>query len=170
MSKGEIRIYVACLAAYNNGALHGAWIEADQDPYDIWNEVSTMLATSPIENAEEWAIHDYEGFEGVSISEYQGFDSVSEIATFIAKHGALGGKLLEYYNDLDDAKKAIGEQYAGEYQSLSDFAQEITEQTASIPDNLAFYIDYEKMARDMEINDVLTIETAFDQVHVFWVH
>ena len=24
------RIYVACLAAYNNGYLHGAWIDADQ--------------------------------------------------------------------------------------------------------------------------------------------
>lgn len=25
------RIYVACLAAYNNGSLHGRWIDADQD-------------------------------------------------------------------------------------------------------------------------------------------
>ena len=25
------RIYVACLAAYNNGYLHGVWIDADQD-------------------------------------------------------------------------------------------------------------------------------------------
>ena len=128
------------------------------------------LAASPIENAEEWAIHDYEGFEGASISEYQGFDSVSEIAAFISEHGALGGKLLEYYNNLDDAKNAIGEHYAGEYESLSDFARELTEQTASIPDNLAFYIDYEKMARDMEINDVLAIETSYQQVHVFWAH
>jgi Antirestriction protein (ArdA) len=24
------RIYVACLAAYNNGRLHGEWIDADQ--------------------------------------------------------------------------------------------------------------------------------------------
>jgi len=25
------RIYVACLAAYNAGKLHGEWIDADQD-------------------------------------------------------------------------------------------------------------------------------------------
>ncbi|MEH6717126.1 antirestriction protein ArdA [Parasphingorhabdus flavimaris] len=170
MSDGEIRIYVACLAAYNNGTLHGKWIEANQDPYDIWNEVSAMLVASPIEDAEEWAIHDYEGFEGYSISEYEGFERVSEIAKFIDEQGALGGKLLEYYSDLDDAKKALGENYVGEYESLTDFAQEITEQGTPIPENLTFYIDYEKMARDLEINDVLTIKTAFDQVHVFWAH
>ena len=27
----EIRIYVADLAAYNNGKLHGVWIDATQD-------------------------------------------------------------------------------------------------------------------------------------------
>ena len=29
------RIYVACLAAYNNGILHGAWIEAT-DAWSMW--------------------------------------------------------------------------------------------------------------------------------------
>ena len=77
---------------------------------------------------------------------------------------------LEHYGELDEAKKALEDHYAGEYESLSDFAQELTEQGATIPDNLAFYIDYEKMARDLEINDVLTIKTAYDQVHVFWAH
>lgn len=169
-NQGEIRIYVACLAAYNNGILHGKWIDANQDPYDIWEEVSTMLLASPIEDAEEWAIHDYEGFEGYSMSEYEGFESVSNIAAFIDERGPLGGKVLGHYGELEEAKKALEEHYAGEYESLSDFAQELTEQGTSIPDNLAFYIDYEKMARDLEINDVLTIKTAFDEVHVFWAH
>ena len=30
VSDSNPRIYVACLAAYNNGYLHGAWIDADQ--------------------------------------------------------------------------------------------------------------------------------------------
>ena len=29
------RIYVACLAAYNGGTLHGEWIDADQSADDI---------------------------------------------------------------------------------------------------------------------------------------
>ena len=56
------RIYVACLAAYNNGELHGAWIDADQDADAIREEIAVILTTSPEPNAEEWAIHDYEGF------------------------------------------------------------------------------------------------------------
>ena len=67
LSDSNPRIYVACLAAYNNGYLHGAWIEADQDADEIRDEIAAMLARSPIEHAEEYAIHDYEGFEGVTI-------------------------------------------------------------------------------------------------------
>lgn len=59
-------------------------------------------------------------------------------------------------------------QYAGEYETLADFARELTEETGSVPDDLTFYIDYERMARDLEISDVLTIETGFEQIPVFW--
>ena len=164
----EIRIYVACLAAYNNGILHGRWIDADQEADCIQDEIADMLKASPIERAEEWAIHDYEGFEGVSLSEYQGIESVCEIAQFIAEHGALGGKVLAYFGDLDGAREAVEDLYHGQYASLADFAQELTEETTEIPDALQYYIDWEAMGRDLAINDVLAIETAFGEVHIFW--
>ncbi|RAN32203.1 antirestriction protein ArdA, partial [Hyphomonas pacifica] len=50
------RIYVACLAAYNNGCLHGRWIGATT-PDEIMEKVRAMLADSPLPGAEEWAIH-----------------------------------------------------------------------------------------------------------------
>jgi antirestriction protein len=105
--KGEIRIYVACLAAYNDGVLHGCWIDAEQEPDDISSGINAMLKASPIAGAEEYAIHDYEGFEGAPVSEYQGIESVAELAAFIAEHGVLGGKLVEYFNSLDEAREAI---------------------------------------------------------------
>jgi len=37
------RIYVACLAAYNNGILYGAWMAADCDTDEIWADVQAML-------------------------------------------------------------------------------------------------------------------------------
>ena len=58
----EIRIYVADLAAYNNGKLHGVWIDATQNLEDIQDQINAMLAESPEGFAEEYAIHDYEGF------------------------------------------------------------------------------------------------------------
>ena len=47
MSKLNPRIYVACLAAYNNGYLHGEWIDANQDTDDLHAEIKKILASSP---------------------------------------------------------------------------------------------------------------------------
>ena len=71
------QICVACLASYNNGILYGKWIDATQDESDIVAEIQGILANSPIEGAEEWAVHDYEGFGALKIEEY------SELATFL---------------------------------------------------------------------------------------
>ncbi len=163
------RIYVACLAAYNNGCLHGRWIDADQDADDIRTEISEMLKASPIEGAEEWAIHDHEGFEGAEISEYEGIESVAKLATFVNERGRLGGRLLQHFcGRLDEAEEAF-DNYAGCYRSLADYAQELIEETTEIPEKLANYIDYQAIARDMELGgDIFTIETGFEETHVFW--
>jgi len=125
------RIYVACLASYNNGCLHGAWIDADQPVDDIWSEVQAMLAASP-ENttcqwcgavivstdplrwdkpcthgshlpghAEELAIHDYEGFGSLRLSEYEQLERVAAIAAGIAEHGEAFAAWLSYDDSRD---------------------------------------------------------------------
>lgn len=167
-NQSEIRIYAACLAAYNSGILHGRWIDAQQDEDAIRDEIKAMLAASSIEDAEEFGIYDYEGFEGAPVSEYSGIAEIVGLAAFIGEHGELGGKLISYYGDLETARTAIEDHYAGEYSSLAEFAEELTEQSTEIPEKLRCYIDYERMARDLEINDVTVIETGFEQVHVFW--
>ncbi|NOX93641.1 MAG: antirestriction protein ArdA [Alphaproteobacteria bacterium] len=164
----EIRIYAACLASYNSGILHGRWIDVRQDIETIRHEIKSMLKESPVAGAQEYAIHNYEGFEGAPIEEHQNIESITEIAEFIAEYRALGGKLIEYYANLEDAKTAMEEDYAGAYAYVADFAQELTEETTEIPQNLQYYIDYERMAHDLEINDVLSIETGFKEVHLFW--
>jgi len=163
------RIYVACLAAYNNGILHGAWIDATADAWTIWDGINAMLAASPIAGAEEWAIHDYEGFGGVRIAEYAGVERVAEIAGFLDDHGELGAALIGHFSgDVGEAREAMEERYLGRHASLADYVQELTEETTTIPHNLLYYIDYRAMARDAEINgDLFTIELAWDEVHVF---
>ncbi len=162
------RIYVACLAAYNDGQLHGCWIDVE-DEDSIWEAVQAMLKSSPIPLAEEWSIHDYENFQGVTINENDSFARVVEIAEFIGNCAGFGGKLLENYGgDIEDAESAL-ERYNGEYESLADFAQELTESTTQIPESLKYYIDYKSMARDMEMNgDIFSIETGYKEIHVFW--
>jgi antirestriction protein len=160
----DIRIYVADLAAYNNGKLHGVWINATDDLDDIWNQVNQMLVESPEGFAEEYAIHDYEGFDGYALSEYEGLETVHKIACFIEEYPDFGG-------DLEEAQTAAEENYCGCYKSLADFAEELTEDTSQIPENLAYYIDYERMGRDMELSgDIFTIETGYEDIHIFWNH
>lgn len=168
--KIESRIYVACLAAYNNGRLHGAWIEVEDDAGAVRDAITVMLKTSPVPGAEEYAIHDHEGFGGVEIAEYAGIDKVVAIAVFVRARGVLGALVLEHFcGDLEAAASALDEQYHGVFESLADCYQEMTEETLTIPDALRLYIDWEAMARDARLNgEVFTVETAHDEVHVFW--
>ncbi len=80
----------------------------------------------------------------------------------------MGAELTTYYGDMETARKALEDDYAGVYKSLAEFAEELTEQTTQIPDSLQYYIDYERMARDLEVNDVLAVELGFEEIHVFW--
>ncbi|MED5423018.1 MAG: antirestriction protein ArdA [Pseudomonadota bacterium] len=165
----EIHIYVADLAAYNNGKLHGVWIDATKSVDEIFDIINVLLENSPEEDAEEFAIHDYEGFEGLNISEYEGIQSAHDKAIFIEEHGALGGAVASHFgSNLDDAKRALEEGYIGAYRSIEDYAREITEDGHELPTYIEHYIDYESMGRDMEMNgDFFTIELGYQKLHLF---
>ncbi len=162
------RIYVACLAAYNNGILHGAWIDATQEAWAIYDGIRAILDSSPIMDAEEWAIHDYEGFEGIELAEYAGIEGVAEKAAFIVDHGRLGAELFTYYGSLAEAREALEDRYHGQFESVAEYMQETMEGCTAIPAPLQYYLDWQAMARDAELSgDLVTIQTAHDQVHVF---
>jgi antirestriction protein len=170
-NQSDIRIYVADLVAYNSGHLHGVWIDATLDVESIQVAINAMLAASPVAGAEEYAIHDYEGFGSHRLHEYEGIEGVHQIACFIEAYPDFGAELLAHFGDLEDARLAAEESYRGCYPTLADYAQELTEETTTIPESLIYYIDYERMARDMEMSgDIFTIETAHDKMHVFWSH
>lgn len=76
----EPRIYVASLSDYNNGYLHGRWIRATQTSEHIYDEIQQMLATSPSPSAEEWAIHDHEGFATLALAETVSIEALSRLA------------------------------------------------------------------------------------------
>lgn len=163
------RIYVACLAAYTNGTLHGAWVEAARDPWELWDDIQAMLRASPVAGAEEYAIHDYEGFGGVRIAESESLDRVAAVAAFLVEHGALGAALLDHCdNEVDEARAVMAERYLGAHASLADYVRELTEDCMTIPEPLRAYVDWDSMARDTELSgDLIAIAGAGDAVHVF---
>lgn len=120
------RIYVASLSDYNNGRLHGVWIDATDD--DIHEQVQAMLAKSPTFRefpaggpAEEWAIHDHDNFGGWNVSEWASFDRVHEVATAMVEHGieAVAGYLISYGDDAD--LDEFTDHYRGVHESFKDY-------------------------------------------------
>jgi antirestriction protein len=154
------RIYVACLAAYNNGKLHGAWVDCvDHDT--VQEAIAEVLKTSPEAGAEEYAIHDHEGFGSFKVSEWPDLEELCKLGAAIEEHGDLIADLLGHLGskDVDSALEYLEENYAGEWDSLED-SGDLNE----IPERLRSYFDFEKYARDLELGgDVFTIGN-----HVFW--
>jgi antirestriction protein len=196
------RIYVACLASYNNGVLHGAWIDAVQDADEIRSEIrNKVLLTSRFPNvvvdcpgcldtcqgnspdapcmrckgarkvpsAEEYAIHDYEGFDGYSVSEYEDLDTLAELARLIEKHGSIYAAYVEHVGAKYASEDDFEDKYRGAYDRLEDYAHELLQDTGAFsgaPELLVNYFDYEAFTRDLELTDVFTVERD-GKVHVF---
>lgn len=171
------RIYIACLAAYNNGKLHGEWIDANQDVSAIWAEVSAMLKASPEPNAEEWAMHDYEGFGEIRFSEWPDFARVSSIASLIEDHGDAFS--LWYTNqdgahfEVEELEEKFLEQWQGAHDSEAAFADHFLEsvgQLSEIPAWARGYLDFAALARDWKLNGDYSFVRHSGQVYVFSNH
>lgn len=164
------RIYVACLAAYNNGKLHGRWIDCDQDVDDIRDEIDAMLAESPEPGAEEWAVHDHEGLPGI-IGENPDLERLAAIGQALADCDEPEALAAYLDNDSTNDPENFAEAYIGQFDSLADFAEDLAEQCHS-EDELgpfARYIDWEAVGRDAELGgDVWTARAHGGGVHVFW--
>jgi antirestriction protein len=134
------RIYAACLASYNSGRLYGAWIDCEgKSGDDIRADISRMLKGSPAPSAEEWAIHDHEGFAGLITSEWPDLDDVAAMAEGLALDGRerLGFLFLCHDRSMSaiDALSQAGEVcifQSDAHDLAADYAQELCDDT--IPD------------------------------------
>ena len=181
MSTEHNCIYVASLSDYNAGILHGVWIDFDTclNVGEVWEAIRAMLAASPTAKregvpAEEWAIHDYEGFGGIEVGEYESIPALWEAR-----------ELLDTLDDPDafadwlsyEARAAIPEvtesniesfqdSYRGWYRSKEEFAEELIEEMgilSNVDELLSRYFDYEAFARDLFMSDYYMSENG----HVF---
>ncbi|HXE54663.1 MAG TPA: antirestriction protein ArdA [Tepidisphaeraceae bacterium] len=159
----------------NAGTLHGRWIYADEGADEIHRQIREMLSESEEEIAEEWAIHDYDGFGNVQLTEYEDVSRVAELAALIAEHGGLFASLAAHFggtSGIEDAQRYMEEGYCGAFDSLEEYAEQFVDECYSseiekLPEFIRYHIDYQGIARDLELNgDVFTIEHDH-RVHVF---
>lgn len=164
------RIYVASLSDYNNGILHGSWIDADQNADMIQEEIDEMLASSPTakkygEPAEEWAIHDYEGFP--SLHDYESLELVAAYGQAIEEHGeAMCAFLTIYEGDSGNLVSSFRDRYYGEFNSHEEFVDNYLAETGmwdEVPEWAQPYFDCEHYWN----GDLRFSVTEIDS-HYFW--
>ena len=171
------RIYVASLSDYNDGRLHGTWIDlASITADEAWRAVQDMLARSPDGDAEEFAIHDYEGFGPYRVHEYASIDHVIEVAHGIAEHGeAFAAWATQVETREGETLECFWHAYVGTFDSMTDFAEQLlddlgidTDPTHWAPALIAPYvrIDIEAFASDLSM-DYSVVEASGGRVHVF---
>lgn len=195
LSAADFRIYVAVLADYNNGRLHGAWIDCDgKDADDLQDEVNALLRSSlypnvtvmcpdceghtyiinastgsaetcttcrgrgAIRSAEEYAIHDHEGF-GELVSEYTSLAGVAEIVDILESCDDAAA-LLAFCNDvacgsLADAADNFEDAYQGCYGTEQEFAVQLLDSLGEVDDDslASRYFDYDAFTRDLFMTD-----------------
>ncbi|SLC19877.1 antirestriction protein [Mycobacteroides abscessus subsp. abscessus] len=152
-------IYVASLADYNNGKLHGVWIDAAREPEAIYVDINAMLARSSEENAEEFAIHDYDQFGTCRLEEFDSIELVSRIARGIKEHGEAFSAWAELHDSNPERLDDFSDAYLGQHESAQDFAEQMadylgyTDELAKLPESLQTYIHFDSaaLARDMEM-------------------
>jgi antirestriction protein len=153
------RIYVACLASYNAGILHGEWIDAT-DADVIREEIQEMLKGSPCPDAEEWAIHDYEGFGHLRLSEWEDVDRVAELGALIDEHGAAFAAYADHVGVDYATEESFQDAYCGKWDSEQAHAENLFSELYAydVPEHIAPYIDYEAFARDLFMGDYFSVE------------
>ncbi|GIH99173.1 antirestriction protein ArdA [Planobispora takensis] len=166
------RIYAACLAAYSAGRSHGRWIDALQEPAEISAEIRAMLAASPVPGAEEWAIHDHQGFGDALVSELETVERIAAIAALLRDYPAA---VVARFVDGSGAglagealREAFEDAYGGSWEHAEGLAHDVLIEDGEVSERLALYLDYDRLVQDEEINGSCDLVKDGDLIHILW--
>ena len=151
-----MQIYISCLAAYNSGISHGAWIVASANIEELQEQIDAMLKRSPMPNAEEWAAHDYDEFpnmgEHPDLKDICGYVELAN-STYLPQE-CLNAIIENVHGDLDQARKDL-DRVIGEFDDFRDYADDCADEMIACAglgpglNPLANYFDYDRFARDL---------------------
>ena len=173
----DVGIYVACLASYNAGHLHGAWLdlEGDVDEDDIREGIAWVLATSPAPDAEEYAVHDSSGLPGfLANTEWPDLEQLVSFADGLAdlpNPDEQEAYRLECENqgqviDTD----AFRETYRGCWPDGSTYAMELASETEAMPEQVSWpmtCIDWDNAWRELTYDGYREEPCSSGGVHIF---
>lgn len=138
------------------------------------NAVQQMLTTSRDPLAEEYAIHDYEGWGPLRLSEYESLGTIALLAAGIDAHGAAFLHLAAGLDRSDwDQLDRFDELYRGHWNSTAQYAETTLEECGIESGDLGpawllpyIEIDTESMGHNMAA-DLIVSEAREGGVHLF---
>jgi antirestriction protein len=178
------RIWVGSLSDYNDGVLHGEWLDAARESDDIHSDIHSMLATSPTaartgQPAEEWGIFDHEGFGRLRIDEYESIDYVSRLARGIVTHGLAFAAWTEISNG-DDTLDQFDRAYLGHFDGLDAYAQQLVDDGGyeqlldnAVPQHLRPYVHIDTAGLGLDLwlgGDINLVHADDGGVWIFDAH
>ncbi|WP_454162997.1 antirestriction protein ArdA [Gordonia iterans] len=161
------QVWIGCLAAYNNGRLHGDWVDAAVESDELYESVQRILASSPEPDAEEWGIFDSDEFGSYRVHEYDQLEQVARVARGIAEHGPAFAAWAELHDGDEGMLDNFENAYCGAYDSEQAWADEVVDSTeleATLDQHVTGWlrghvtIDYAGIARDLELSGEVHIE------------
>lgn len=160
----DFKVYVGTYGKYNEGNLKGKWLDltdfSDKDEF-----IEECMKLHFDEDDPEIMFQDWEGIPKEYISEsYIDAAFWDDFLPMIGNADPDAVKaFLEDGHDISNFEDA----YQGEWNSEEDFAYEIFTESTEIPDNLINYIDWEKVARDLFIDDYFSVDAGGGKVFIF---
>ena len=149
-----MQVYIVNLGKYNEGEGVGAWFA----PPICHEDVAEKLGLNA--EYEEYAIHDYE--LPFQIGEFTSIDEINRLCALVEElegtplYDVLGELLSSgcFHNVEDLVERQDEIRHWHGCWDMSDVAYECVEEgyLGDIPERIEYYIDYEKLGRDMEIN------------------
>ena len=150
----EVNVWIGCLAAYTSGRLHGQWIEVTPDVETLEEEIQEVLKTSPMPNAEEYFVADYES--PIPIGEYESLDNVCLISEIVNELEGHVAEKLECFSDLGFCIPEIAEKIRqGIVPIVNEKHELIAEWLGEDPVVDHIYFDWDAAWRDYQVEHVL---------------
>jgi antirestriction protein len=139
----------------------GTWIDLDEST--TWEDIAAAIREKiPGAVIDEILCADAEGLARNFLSRYDCF-SLGEWQTWseAAARSYLDPEIVAAYCEnlgdwTEEAVSNAEDNYSGSFDSPEDFAYDLAEQTGmleSVPENLRYYFDFEKFARDLLMGD-----------------
>ena len=125
--------------------------------------------------AEEWAIHDYEGFGNLHLGEHESIPTVAAIARGIVEHGPAFAAWADIADRDIETLERFEDAYLGSWSSLTEYAEQYVDDIGLedeldrvVPDGLRPYvqIDTEMLGRDIGM-DFAVVEDRDGSIHIF---